>query len=391
MILASQFFAPFKKNVKDDSIKSHRLMLKAGMIEQLGCGLYFITPLGLRVLNKIERRVHRCHRKLLFNPCLATTLQPSSLWQESGRGGYGKETMTVKDRHDKTLILGATAEEVFTKIASYSIHSEKDLPMLLYNVQWKYRDEIRPRFGLIRSREFLMSDAYSFHKTAEESMECYQQVLDGYIDFFKKLDLDPIAIKQNDTGLIGGSVSHEIFIESDEAEDSISFERDGQIIQSKGIELAHVYHLGTKYSDPMNLKVNGIPVEMGCYGIGVSRTLAAMVQIFGKEGDRPSLFLPPHIAPFKAHVIANPEFMDIGHMIEKYDPKNIYFDDTDKRMGEKFAIADLIGAPVRVVIGQKFKETGGFELTGYQRYIDELWWILNAINSKTEQMRNENV
>lgn len=365
MILGSKFFMPAKKEIKkDDSIKSHRIMIRAGMIEQISNGLYFFTPLGLRILNKVEHIVHKWHQRAYFNICLAPNLQPGSAWEESGRiQAYGKELMQFKDRHDRLLILGPTAEEIFAKVAKNYIVSERQLPLLVYNIQWKYRDEIRPRFGLVRCREFLMCDAYSFHFRQQDSVECYNNIIDIYLEMFKEMGLDPIPIQQKDTGPVGGSLSHEIFIESDEAEDLISFERNGVEMNSRGIEVAHVYYLGTKYSEPMQLKIGDRHLEMGCYGVGVSRTVASIIQIYGKEDAKScSVFLPEQVAPFKIHLIASVEFQKLAEQIHDIDKENIYYDDTDKRIGEKFAIADLIGAPLRIVIGAKFKLTNSVEV-----------------------------
>lgn len=354
MVYSDQFFTPMRKCTKD-LIKSYSLMIKSGMIQQLGSGLFSWLPLGMRVLNKIEAIVHKYHEKLGFNKCIAPNLHPAELWHESGRyDAYGPETLRVIDRHKKELILGPTAEEVFAHMIRDYTHLCKINPLKLYNIQWKYRDEIRPRFGIMRSREFLMSDAYSFHTNPEELADFYNELMNIYNEMFSEIGFESIPIQQHDTGAVGGSMSHEFFAISDTAENEISFIKDGAMVSARGTELGHIYDLGTKYSVPMKITLNNKPLYMGCYGVGVTRLVGALVEIYG-DLEKNKILWPKNVAPFKMHIIGtnSDKSRQICSDIYNLMPNEIYYDNSSKSFGEKMAIADLIGAPIRIIAMNK--------------------------------------
>ena len=340
MILASKFFLPTKKPEQISSAdlkKAHKFMLRSGMISQLGAGLYFWLPLGKLVLDKIASIVHKHAKKMGFNDCLCTNLHPSELWKESKRYDvYGKEMMRFTDRHEKELILGPTAEEPFVDAVRKFAQYEKDFPVNLYNIQSKFRDEIRTVGGIDRSREFVMFDAYSFHVSEVESKEFYFSVLEKYKDMFAEMSLSAEAVEA-DPGEIGGALSHEFIINNE-------------------FEVGHIFHLGTKYSEPMRLYCNNSPIVMGCYGVGVSRLVSTAIDVFAEENR---IHWPKSIAPFTSHVIAPPE---ICERLNAKISEDVYYDDTTARMGEKLAVVDLIGAPNRVIISPRNSADGVIEV-----------------------------
>ena len=339
MVLASKFFLPTKKQdqVPADLKKAHKLMLRCGMISQIGSGLYFWLPLGKLLLDKISSVVHKYAKKMGFNDCLCTNLHPSELWKESKRYDvYGKEMMRLTDRHDKEIILGPTAEEPFLDIVRKFAKHAKDLPVNLYNIQSKFRDEIRPVGGLDRAREFIMFDGYSFHASEKESRDFYWHVSDGYKEMFKEISLSP-EIVEADTGEIGGDLSHEFLINGE-------------------FEVGHIFYLGTKYTEPMKLIIGGEPVQMGCYGIGVSRLASVATEVFGDANGK--IHWPKSIAPFPLHVIAPSEACNL---LEAKYPE-AYYEDRSLGFGEKLAIADLVGAPNRVILGERGLAEGFVEV-----------------------------
>lgn len=372
MILGSKFFAPMRKSVNQELTKSHQLLVKSGMISQLGAGLFSWLPLGMRVLNKVRDIVGWHHEQMGFNECCAPIAQPAELWMESGRyKSYGEETMRVIDRHNKELVLGPTAEEAFVDMVRQNTWSYKDLPVNIYNIQWKFRDEIRPRFGLMRCREFLMCDAYSFHADSEESEQFYNHALVEYLDMFRALGFVPIPIRQNDTGEIGGKTSHEFFAVAETGENNITFDEqwlnninpldEGPKITRRAIELGHVFLLGTKYSEMMKLSFDlagrkGHPF-MGCYGTGVSRLVGAYAEIFGWENG---IRWPSSVAPFAVHIIGSPgdRSQEVCNKLHNIWEDETYYDDRKTSFGEKMVVADLVGAPIRVIAGDKEVATG---------------------------------
>lgn len=402
-MFVSKYFLPTRKDVSSDVVlTSHKLMLKAGMIKQIASGLYAFLPLGLRVLKKIENIIREELDLEGFNEVLMPTIQPASLWQESGRyGGYGKEMLKFKDRHEAELLYGPTAEEVITFIAK-DLKSYKELPCVLYNIQWKFRDEIRPRFALMRAREFLMMDSYSFDKTEEGAIESYNKHYDAYLRIFARMGLTAIPM-QADTGEIGGDLSHEFHIIADSGESEIIYEegleglisriQSGEkinnlrdeigkfyaatsekhleengknLIKKRGIEVGHNFYFATKYSTSMKLTVQGEDGKpfnplMGSYGIGVGRLMAAFIEA---NHDANGIVWHPEISPFDYYIVdltKTEEAREFALGVYKdlqSKGHSVLFDDTTESAGAKFAKADLLGIPTRITISQKLFENG---------------------------------
>ncbi len=413
MRLSSYFLPTLKETPNEAKIASHRLMLRAGMIKQSAVGIYSWLPLGHRVLQKIIQIVREEQNKAGAQELLMPTIQSAELWHESGRyDDYGKEMLRITDRHKRELLYGPTNEELITDIFRSSVRSYRDLPLNLYHIQWKFRDEIRPRFGVMRGREFLMKDAYSFDLTKEDSDKAYQNMFVAYLRTFARMGLRAIPMRA-DPGAIGGnqSLSHEFHVlaetgESDvfydKAFDSVSLEDmanadlemanklqslyaaaeeehdpdnmpiDSDDVQSgKGIEVGHIFQFGTKYSEPMGATVttpdgDQVPVEMGSYGIGVSRLVGAIIEA---NHDDKGIIWPESVAPFKVVIInmrTNDEGCtgvcdDLYAQLEDAGVEVLY-DDRDERAGVKFADAELIGIPWQVVIGPRGVKEGIVEL-----------------------------
>ncbi len=399
----SQYFLPvLRENPKDAEIVSHRLMLRTGMVRQVTSGIYNWLPLGLSVLRNIENIVRDEMNKAEALELLMPTMQPSELWQESGRGDYGKETLIATDRHGRNLIYGPTNEEVITDIFRNNIRSYKELPRNLYHIQWKFRDEIRPRFGVMRGREFLMKDAYSFDIDEESAKKSYDNMYRTYFRIFKRMGLSVIPFKA-DTGMIGGDLSHEFQVIADTGESKIFYDAQFEDLINKdeldigalrnlysaaddthnpenapdnlktarGIEVGHIFYLGNKYSKAMGAVVMGqdgkpVTAKMGCYGIGISRLVGAIIEA---NHDDKGIIWPDSIAPFKIGLIN----IKVGH--EKCDATcdNIYnklnklgvntlYDDKKESAGSKFATMELIGLPWQIVVGPRGIESGTVEL-----------------------------
>lgn len=402
----SQYFLPLiKENPSEAQIASHRLMLRAGMIRQLQAGIYNWLPLGLKVLRKVENIVREELNKVGCIELLMPTMQPEELWQESGRGSYGKETLRAVDRHERTLIYGPTNEEVITDIFRKNVKSFKQLPMNLYHIQWKFRDEIRPRFGVMRGREFLMKDAYSFSVDEESHKALYDCMYETYFKIFRRMGLTVIPFAA-DSGMIGGSMSHEFQVLAETGESEIFYDvafeeavqkdeldiaylkslysaadekhdKDNcpisgdQLKTGRGIEVGHIFYLGDKYSAPMKATIQDkdgkeVVVQMGCHGIGVSRLLGAIIEAYHDENG---IKWPASVAPFHVGLInlrTGDETCDAAS--EKLYKElsaagiEVLFDDTDQRGGAKFASMDLIGLPWQVVVGPKGIEKGVVEV-----------------------------
>lgn len=404
MRLSRYLLPTLKENPGEAQIVSHRLMLRAGMIQQTAAGIYSWLPLGLLVLRKIQDVIRREHEKAGCLEILMPTIQPAELWQESGRyEAYGKEMLRIKDRHERDMMYGPTAEEVVTSVFRAQVKSYRELPVTLWNMQWKFRDEIRPRFGVMRGREFLMKDAYSFDLSKDDAKRSYQRMYLAYLRIFTALGLKAIPM-QADTGPVGGDLSHEFivlaetgesqvfcdktWIESDLLKDAPTYADDlgpfytrlssiyaateekhddskalpDNIITARGIEVGHIFYLGTKYSVPMNATLSNaagelVPMEMGCYGIGVSRLIGAIIE---SSHDDAGIIWPEAVAPFKVGLI-NLKVGDAATDIAanaayaKLQAANIdvLYDDRDERAGTKFADMDLIGLPWQVLIGPK--------------------------------------
>ncbi len=397
-MLLSKFFLPLLKDKPvEASIVSHALMLKSGMIRQHAAGIYNWLPLGLKVLKNVENIVRFNMDASGFIEMLMPCVQSADLWVESGRfNTYGKEMLKFKDRHEHDLLFGPTNEEALTDIIRNNIQSYKDLPKVLYQIQWKFRDEIRPRFGLMRGREFLMKDAYSLDIDEEGANKTYNQMFAAYMRTFSDLGLLAIPLSA-DTGEIGGSLSHEFHVIANTGESTLYYDKkfdllkedladDLSLVKSlyaateekhdpnncplsekdlsvrKGIEVGHIFNFGDKYSRPMNAFVNDdkgqlVPVQMGSYGIGISRLVAAIIEV---SHDEKGIIWPASVAPFKVSIvnlnITDQNCNDISYSLyNQLKAKNIdvLLDDTEERAGSKFATHDLIGSPWQIIIGPK--------------------------------------
>ena len=403
MRLSNYFLPTIKETPSEAQIASHRLMLRAGLIKQQAAGIYSWLPLGLAVLRNIENIVNDELQKAGCVPLLMPTLQPTELWKESGRyDALGKEMLRFNDRAERELLYSPTNEEMIVDIFRSYIKSYKQLPKNLYQIQWKFRDEVRPRFGVMRGREFLMKDAYSFHASALDATREYWKMYDVYHAIFKRLGLQTIAVRA-ETGAIGGDLSHEFHVLAETGESAIYYDkkfdelRAGNITLSddeqrklyaaademhkpdacpvakenlregRGIEVGQVFFLGNKYTKAMNVSVatsdgGTVHPEMGCYGIGVSRLVGAIIEA---SHDEAGIIWPESVAPFKVAII-NLRSGDAGcdaaceKLYAELTAKNItvLYDDTDARAGEKFATQDLIGTPWQITIGPKGVERG---------------------------------
>ncbi len=412
----SQYFLPtLKENPAEAQIASHRLMLRAGMIRQSSAGIYSWLPLGLRVLKNIERIVREEQDRAGAQELLMPTIQPADLWRESDRyDDYGPEMLRIADRHGRDMLYGPTNEELITDIFRQSVRSYKDLPKLLYHIQWKFRDEIRPRFGVMRGREFLMKDSYSFDLDFEGARRTYNKMFVAYLRTFKRLGLRAIPMKA-DSGPIGGDMSHEFIILADTGEsevfchkamldlpvpeDGLDYDADLQpivdewtsryaateekhdpakaaelgddLVSARGIEVGHIFYFGTKYSKSMGAQVTGpdgaeTAVEMGSYGIGVSRLVGAVIEA---SHDENGIIWPEPVAPFRAGIInlkAGDDGCDAacGELYESLAAAGVevLYDDRPGRAGVKFADMDLIGLPWQLIIGPRGVKSGRVEV-----------------------------
>ena len=415
----SRYFLPIlRETPKEADIVSHRLMLRAGLIRQESAGIYAWLPFGLRVLNKINAIVREEQNRSGAIELLMPTIQSADLWRESGRyDAYGKEMLRIVDRHDRDMLFGPTNEEMITEIFRATVRSYKDLPLNLYHIQWKFRDEVRPRFGVMRSREFLMKDAYSFDLDQAGARHSYNRMFVAYLRTFARLGLTAIPMRA-DTGPIGGDLSHEFIILASTGESEVfadkavldqpipaadtnfdhaeSLERifndwtapyaatsekhdeaafaavpEARRISARGIEVGHIFYFGTKYSDAMRATVTGPdgqehPVHMGSYGIGPSRLVAALIEAFHDENG---IIWPDSVAPFNVGIL-NLKVGDSGtdaacetlyHALSARG-LDVLYDDRDERPGTKFATADLIGLPWQILVGPKGLAEGKVEL-----------------------------
>ncbi len=413
----SRYFLPVLKEAPSDAqIVSHQLMLRAGMIRQEAAGIYAWLPLGLRVLKKVEQIVREEMDRAGAVELLMPTIQLADLWRESGRyDAYGDEMLRITDRHKRDLLYGPTAEEVVTDIFRAYVKSYKDLPLNLYNIQWKFRDERRPRFGVMRGREFLMKDAYSFDLTEADARAAYNRMFIAYLNLFARMGLKAVPMKA-DTGPIGGDLSHEFIVLADTGESQVFCHKDlvemgapgpdvdwfGDLqplvdqrtalyaateemhdeaafaavpaedqISARGIEVGHIFYFGQKYSLPMKASVTGPDsqehtVHMGSYGVGVSRLLGAIIEASHDDGG---IIWPESVAPFDVAVInlrVGDEACDAAceqaYAAIHAAGKTALYDDTGERPGGKFAKADLIGLPWQLIIGPKGLAEGNVEL-----------------------------
>ena len=415
MFLSEYFLPTAKESPSEAKILSHRYMLRSGMIRQSGSGIYSWLPIGLRVLRKIERIIRDEQNRAGAQELLMPTIQSADIWKESGRyADYGREMLRVEDRHGRELLYGPTNEELITEIFRDTIRSYKDLPLILYHIQWKFRDEVRPRFGVMRGREFLMKDSYSFDMSFEEARSTYNKMFVCYLRIFNRMGLKAIPMTA-ESGPIGGDMSHEFLILADTGESqvfcdraildysvsdsSIDYKSDLQhtvdkwtslyaatdekhdksqenvlgdkLISARGIEVGHIFYFGKKYSQSMNARVsdrdgNMVSVEMGSYGIGVSRLVAAVIEAYHDDNG---ILWPSVLAPFDVGLIN----LNVGDQASSQMSREVYqkltnagvevlYDDRDERAGVKFADMDLIGLPLQMIVGPRGTKNDEVEL-----------------------------
>ena len=421
MHLSKLFIPLLKETPSEAKIKSHQLMLRAGMIKQSSTGIYSWLPLGFKIMKKIEKIVREEQNKIGAQELLMPTIQSAEIWKESGRyDDYGDEMLRIKDRQGKEMLYGPTNEELITEIFRSSIKSYKSLPQLLYHIQWKFRDELRPRFGVMRCKEFFMKDAYSFDVSEEEAKKSYNKMFFAYLNTFKRLGLTAIPMAA-DTGPIGGDLSHEFIILAETGESKIyadkrvfdidiekykneeisildlrkkydefyavtddkfkneefskNVNKENQLI-TKGIEVGHIFYFGDKYSKPLKCSVDlkdgkKVHLKMGSYGIGVSRLVGAIIESKFKNDK---MKWPKSVAPFDVAIISSLSKNDKTNYIKSKEIYNflqknnidVLFDDTEENLSAKFKKFDLIGIPYQIILGSKsnnnkyeFKEVDG--------------------------------
>jgi prolyl-tRNA synthetase len=413
MRLSRYFLPTLKENPAEAQIVSHRLMLRAGLVRQQAAGIYAWLPLGLRVLKRIEAIVREEQDAAGAQEVLMPTIQPAELWQQSGRyEDYGKEMLRITDRHERPMLFGPTNEEMITAIFKDGAKSYRDLPKNLYHIQWKFRDEVRPRFGVMRGREFLMKDGYSFDVDYSAAVVSYRAMMLAYMRTFQRLGLRAIPMAA-DSGPIGGDLSHEFIILAETGESEIFFDADFEQVDwvrggfdyspasletffaemtaryaatdekhdpaawakvpaerqrtGRGIEVGHIFHFGTKYSAPLGLSLAGpdgkpIVPHMGSYGIGVSRLVGAVIEA---SHDDAGIIWPDPVAPFRACVInlKQGDAVTDGLCARLYEaiPDALY-DDREERAGVKFGDADLVGLPWQAIVGPRGAAAGRVEL-----------------------------
>jgi prolyl-tRNA synthetase len=418
MRLSKYLLPTLRETPSEAEIVSHRLMLRAGMIKQSASGIYTWLPLGHRVLQKISQIVREEQDRSGAVELLMPTLQSADLWRESGRyDDYGKEMLRIQDRKERDLLYGPTNEELITDIFRQTVRSYKQLPMNLYHIQWKFRDEIRPRFGVMRGREFLMKDAYSFDIDVEASKRAYNKMFVAYLRTFDRMGLKAIPMRA-DTGPIGGDLSHEfivladtgesevfchkdlvefatppadidydsdlqplinqrieLYAATDEVHDPEKFEAEvpeDKRLSARGIEVGHIFNFGTKYSDAMNATVagpenqNNVPVQMGSYGIGVSRLVGAIIEA---SHDDEGIIWPMSVAPYHVGLInlkSGDEVTDAAcqdlYAKLRSNGVDVLYDDTKERAGAKFSTMDLIGLPLQLIVGPRGLKDGKVEV-----------------------------
>ena len=416
----SRYFLPILKETPSEAqIASHRLMLRAGMIRQAAAGIYSWLPLGFKILRKLEDIVHEEQIRAGHIPLLMPTLQPAELWQESGRyNDYGREMLRIEDRHGRDMLYGPTNEELITDIFRGSVGSYKDLPLTLYHIQWKFRDEIRPRFGVMRGREFFMKDGYNFDLTKEDALHAYNRHMVSYIRTYERMGIQAIPMRA-DSGPIGGDDTHEFLVLAETGESEVFYDsavtdltlgdravdyddwdavkaicdewtapyartdetHDDAVFaevpearrrQSRGIEVGQIFYFGTKYSDAMKAVVvneagERVPVHMGSHGIGVSRLVGAIIEA---SHDENGIIWPEGVTPFHCGIVnlkqgdgaadAACDQLYQGLVAKGLEP---LYDDREERAGAKFATMDLVGLPWRITVGPRGLANGVVEVT----------------------------
>jgi prolyl-tRNA synthetase len=416
----SHYFLPIlREDPKEAEIVSHRLMLRAGMVRQESAGIYSWLPLGFRVLKKIEQIVREEQDRSGAIEVLMPTIQSADLWRRSGRyDGYGKEMLRITDRHGRDMLYGPTNEEMITDIFRSGVQSYKDLPRNLYHIQWKFRDEVRPRFGVMRGREFLMKDAYSFDLDQQSARHSYNKMFVAYLRTFARMGLKAIPMRA-ETGPIGGDLSHEFLILADTGESAVYFDRDfydmdwsafeidyddvakvaaavdeftskyaasdekhdeqefasrvpeARRLSGRGIEVGHIFFFGSKYSEPFGCVVQGpdgkpATIQSGSYGIGVSRLVGAIIEA---SHDEAGIIWPEPVAPFgvglinlKAGDVEIDKACDTIYRALEGKGVEVLYDDRDERAGAKFAAMDLIGLPHQIIVGPRGLKEGVAEV-----------------------------
>lgn len=416
----TQYFLPvLKETPAEAQIASHRLMLRAGMIRQASAGIYSWLPLGLRVLRRIEAIVHEEQERAGHIPLLMPTIQSADLWRESGRyDAYGPEMLRIRDRHERDMLYGPTNEELITDIFRNTVGSYRDLPLTLYQIQWKFRDEIRPRFGVMRGREFLMKDGYNFDLTREDALHAYNRHMVSYLRTYERMGVKAIPMRAA-SGPIGGDNTHEFLVLAETGESGVFYDSavtdlafgdrqvdyaDREAVQAivdewtapyartdethdeavfaevpperrregRGIEVGQIFYFGTKYSEPMKAVVvneagERVPVHMGSHGIGVSRLVGAIIEA---SHDERGIIWPEGVAPFRVGIVnlkqgdagADGACESLYAELVRAGIEPLY-DDRDERAGAKFATMDLIGLPWRITVGPRGLAKGVVELT----------------------------
>lgn len=385
---ASQFYiSTLKEAPQEAELVSHQLMIRAGLIRRLGSGLYSWMPIGLRILKKIENIIRDEMNRAGALELLMPAIQPKELWDETNRWEvFGPQMLKISDRHKRLFCFGPTHEEVITDIVRKEIKSYKQLPINFYQIQTKFRDEIRPRFGVMRAREFMMKDSYSFHSSLDSLKETYQVMYETYKKIFDRIGLNYRAV-QADNGAIGGDGSHEFHVLADSGEDEIVYDESSDFAANievaknhpdkdkfktcRGIEVGHIFQLGTKYSEAMQAEFidqdgESKPMIMGCYGIGVSRIIAAAIE---QNYDADGMILPKSIAPFEVIITPiglekNDEVLKVSlDLYEDLIDKgvDVILDDRGLRPGVMFSEAELLGIPFRITISEKLLKDGKFE------------------------------
>ena len=442
MYLSKLFIPILRENPSEAKIKSHQLMLRAGMIKQSSTGIYSWLPLGFKIMKKIEKIVREEQNRIGAQELLMPTIQSAEIWKESGRyEDYGEEMLRIRDRQGKEMLYGPTNEELITEIFRASIKSYKSLPQILYHIQWKFRDELRPRFGVMRCKEFFMKDAYSFDLSDESAKLSYNKMFFAYLNTFKRLGLTAIPMAA-DTGPIGGDLSHEFVIlaetgeskiyadkrifdininDHDGSENSIKelrnkydkfyavtdekfkkdefekkVEKSNQIF-TKGIEVGHIFYFGNKYSKPLKCSVDlqdgsKVDVKMGSYGIGVSRLVGAIIEA---KFNNNIMKWPKSVSPFDVAIIPSLQKKDKSNYLKaekiynflKEKKIDVLFDDTDEHLSAKFKKFDLIGIPYQIILGSKSSE-GNFEFKEVNGKTEIL--PLEEIKNKLLKIRNLN-
>ena len=419
----SEFFIPTVKDVPSDAeIISHKLMIKAGMIKQSSAGIYSWLPLGLKVLKNIESIVREEQNNAGANEMLMPTIQSADLWIKSGRyDDYGKEMLRIADRSGREMLYGPTNEELITDIFQSYITSYKELPKNLYHIQWKFRDEVRPRFGVMRGREFLMKDNYSFDLNEEAAKISYNKMFKAYIKTFLRMGLTPISLRA-ETGPIGGNLSHEFQVLANTGESTLYYDKELESLDtesldpdklqsyyaavddqhndqecpipkedlkiSKGIEVGHIFYFGTKYSEKLNAYVQDsdgkrVAVHMGSYGIGVSRLVGALIEA---NHDEKGIKWPKSVAPFKLSILnLMPDDQNCNTKSSEYysyfmsENVDTLYDDINCSIGKKLSDNELIGIPFQIIIGKRDLKEGVVEFKDRQKNTSKKIEIGNSL------------